>query len=95
MTNNLHFSVSKFVGDITGLGTGYTSADPHSPILGNVHEIVQSAIPMVSQPVVDEITKAFAGIVLAVVSRMVFAQVDKFVERRKERKRKKSATIEK
>jgi len=61
----------KVLGDFTSLGLGYGLATP-SPD-GLVHNLL-TALP-VSQSVVDEIVKALAGLLLAVISRWLYARV--------------------
>lgn len=86
MLNN-HFSFSKIFGDITGLSTGYYLADPSSVTLSFLHTSILEAIPNISQPVVDEIVRAIAALVITFLSRIMFDKVDKIKNKKEKKKR--------
>jgi len=86
MLNN-HFSFSKIFGDITGLSTGYYLADPSGVTLSFLHTPILEAIPNISQPVVDEIVRAIAALVITFLSRIMFDKVDKIKNKKEKKKR--------
>lgn len=86
MLNN-HFSFSSMFGDIIGLSTGYFLADPSGVTLSFLHSPILDSIPNISQPVVDEIVKAIAALVITFLSRVLFDRFDKIKNKKEEKKR--------
>lgn len=74
-------------GDITGLSTGYFLADPSGVTLSFLHTPILDSIPNISQPVVDEIVRAIAALVITFLSRVLFDKVDKMKNKKEEKKR--------
>lgn len=83
MKQHLVFNFSKFFGDLISMVTGYFGTPTDGIIASKVGSLLEIGLPTVSQPVVDEIVKAFAAIAITVVSRIVFDRVDKWRAKRK------------
>ena len=82
-------NISNLAGDLTAFTTGYGLSDPaHDPILGTLLQI------MPSQPIIDEIAKMIAGLVIGVLSRAAYTALEKWQNRRKRRKNEETDTQE-
>lgn len=74
-------NITNLAGDLTAFTIGYSLSDPaQDPILGTLLQI------MPSQPIIDEIAKMIAGLVIGVLSRAAYTALEKWQNRRKRRK---------
>lgn len=92
-TPNIHNLLS-LGADGTSFGAAYLMASPDFPILSIMHDFLLAAMPGQFTPVVDEMTKSIAALVVAVVSRYAYAWIDKQIEKLKNRKTRKNAKSE-
>lgn len=74
----------KILGDVTSIGIGYVSIPTGNGHLFN--NMLDSIMPHLSQGAVDEIAKMVASLLLAVISRWIYAKL-------LDRKAKKAATV--
>ena len=71
-------------GDIVSFVTGYKCADISGPILSHVHTTLDILAP--SQPVIDEVVKSIAALVISVVSRWAFVAIGKWANEKRSSK---------
>ncbi len=93
-TFNFNQGGQKFAGDIFAFLTGFSFSSVDTPVLNTLHNTLLQTLPTPSQPAIDDITRSIAGLVVAVVSRYLFALIDKKINQFKERKTRKNANKE-